>query len=167
MVDASADRGERRERRRPQRHLGTQTQSLRCSLWIVAPEPFFFLIYLFIYIFLSRLKSVWMAWSPPDTAFPLRFPLVVFFFCAAACDAKAKGCDWKSVKTNHQAAAVTFLRFLLRYVSCVDVATAFRVAPLMSLLILFFFFCLLFCCFLDMCLVFSIHPRQFHQVTLR
>lgn len=81
-----------------------------------------------------------MAWSPPDTAFPLRFPLVVFFFCAAACDAKAKGCDWKSVKTNHRAAAVTFLRFLLRYVSCVDVATAFRVAPLMSLLILFFFF---------------------------
>lgn len=86
-----------------------------------------------------------MAWSPPDTAFPLRFPLVVFFFCAAACDAKAKGCDWKSVKTNHQAAAVTFLRFLLRYVSCVDVATAFRVAPLMSLLILFF--CLFVSCF--------------------
>lgn len=94
-----------------------------------------------------------MAWSPPDAAFPLRFPLVVFFFFAAACDAKAKGCDWKSVQTNHKAAVVTFLQFLLRYVSCVDVATAFRVAPLMSLLI--FVFCLLFCCFLTMCLVFS------------
>lgn len=55
--------------------------------------PRLFIIYLFMYFFKSRLRSVWTPWSPPDAAFPLRLRLVLFFSCAAACDIKTEGCD--------------------------------------------------------------------------
>lgn len=134
VVDASADRGERRERRRPQRPLGAQTHSPRRSPWTVQLQPptpslVPLFISLFIYLFIHLLIHFFYAGcrlrGRRGRLPTLRFPLVGFFFCAAACDARATGCDCK----HHRAAAGTLLHFLLLYVSCVGVATAFRVVP--------------------------------------
>lgn len=98
--------------------------------------PFYPLIDLFLYFYFF-LSMFFGCCCRPQT------PLVFFFFCAAACDTKMEECNCKSVKTNHKASAVTFPQFLLCYVSCVDVATVFRVAPFI------FIPALLFCPFFN------------------
>lgn len=150
-MDASADRGERRERRRPHRPVENLTQSLLPSsadCWSCSANSFFLRFFIFFLFFKSRLKSVQTAWSAP--VFWNRRDVSSAVFSLMTLKQTVAG----SVETNQEAAAVCFLLFSC-FMSVVSIQLQHFVMSLMSAL--GFFSTVLF--------VVSISRRDFHIVT--
>lgn len=117
-MDASADRGERRERRRPQRPVENLTQSLlplSADCWSCSANSFF-LRFGFFFVFKSRLKSVQSApvfWNRRDVSSGIFSLITLKQSLAGKCQNKPGSC------------CCVFCTVLLFYVGCVDAAAVF------------------------------------------